>query len=261
MLINRPAWLTAMGGAACACLTACLKLEDPTTATPPRLVVHAVLDARAAEQTVLVTHARTGAAGDDVPVDGETVTITLPNGNVISAARAVDAGGNCCVAGVYVLYATGAGFAPQPGATYTLHVHTPSGEEAFGTTTVPSASDVPVGDVRLFRRLQDTLRLTWPRVSGARSYELVLDRGAGTYRTFTDTAVSLPGTLRDIEGNEVFPSGALVDATVLAVDSNYYDYYRAQSDPLAGTPPSHLTGALGVFGSVVPLLEFGLNVR
>jgi hypothetical protein len=49
--------------------------------------------------------------------------------------------------------------------------------------------------------------------------------------------------------------------TVSAVDVNYYDYYRAQSDPFAGAPPSHLTGAVGVFGAYVPMLGGQLQVR
>jgi hypothetical protein len=42
---------------------------------------------------------------------------------------------------------------------------------------------------------------------------------------------------------------------------NYYDYYRAQSDPFAGAAPSHLVGAIGVFGAVVPLLLTELQVQ
>jgi hypothetical protein len=98
-------------------------------------------------------------------------------------------------------------------------------------------------------------------VSGARSYELFIGaHGRILYRTFVDTAVVIPGAALTIEGDHVFPRTEL-DVLVTAVDVNYYDYYRAQSDPFAGAAPSHLTGAVGVFGSVVPILATQLQVR
>jgi hypothetical protein len=115
----------------------------------------------------------------------------------------------------------------------------------------------------VFFRLRDTLRLSWPRVPGARSYELLLrsHRFGDEYRIFTDTTVLIPGTALTLTGDEILPAGASVDVMVSAVDANYYDYYRSQSDPFAGAAPSHLTGAMGVFGSVAPILVTELQVR
>jgi hypothetical protein len=81
------------------------------------------------------------------------------------------------------------------------------------------------------------------------------------YRFFADTSVALAGTALTIAGDMVFPPGDDVDIIVNAVDANYYDYYRAQSDPFAGPPPAHLTGAVGVFGSIAPVLFGKLKVR
>src|SRR5207248_7671573 len=144
-------------------------------------------------------------------------------------------------------------------ATYSLHVITTSGEEVSGTTTIPLAglNSTTLTPTSVFDRLRDTLRLSWRRVQGARSYELLL-RSFGMYRTFTDTSVALPGTALTIQGDMVFPTGPM-SVFVTAVDENYYDYYRAQSDPFAGAAPSHLIGAIGVFGSSVPILSTQLD--
>ena len=71
----------------------------------------------------------------------------------------------------------------------------------------------------------------------------------------------IPGTALTLTGDEILPAGASVDVMVSAVDANYYDYYRSQSDPFAGAAPSHLTGATGVFGSLAPILVTELHVR
>ena len=71
---------------------------------------------------------------------------------------------------------------------------------------------------------------------------------------FTDTAVVLPGTLESFGGGDFFPSGFTVDLVALAVDDNYFTYYKTASDPFAGAPPTRLTGgAVGLFGAIVPL--------
>jgi hypothetical protein len=59
----------------------------------------------------------------------------------------------------------------------------------------------------------------------------------------------------------VFPLGARMEVWVIAVDVNYYDYYRAQSDPFAGAAPSHLSGAVGVFGSLAPIIFGQIDIR
>lgn len=245
---------------------ACMNLEDPAPSSQPILVVHAVLDTWALSRNVLVYRARTGArdtnavivAGDE-PVAGALVTITPPNGSPIAAARLADSSGACCVPGEYLF---NSGLVLIPGGTYSLHVRTASGEEVSATTTIPQAPQLMGLAVKDFLRLRDTLRLSWPRVPGARSYEVILSsRSLGLYRTFTDTTVVLPGTTLTLDGDMVFPAGDRVGVLISAVDANYYDYYRAQSDPFAGVAPSHLTGAVGVFGSIAPILVTALEVR
>jgi hypothetical protein len=259
--------------AAAVCLVlsvACTNLENPTPSTQSQLVVHAVLNPDAEFQPILVYRARTGSEsaidggiGDDEPIVGASVTVTTPDGTIMTALDRATDSSFAYPPGDYVLLPIRFGVVLTQGATYSLHVRTPSGDEISGTTTIPQTR---LGYTALppetFHRLQDTLRLSWPSAPGVRSYELVLRTpGAGLYRLFTDVAVEIPGTALTIEGDQIFPPFGVVDVSVSAVDGNYYDYYRAQSDPFAGAAPSHLTGAVGVFGSLVPILTSQLQVR
>jgi hypothetical protein len=260
-------WLLAVIKAAVTwvALAACTNLEAPTSSTPPQLVVHAVLDTHAAFQTILVYRARTGvqavtssALGDDEPVSGALVTVTAPNGTVMAATESPAPSPFLEMPGSYFFTPSQFGAALEDGGTYTLHVRTRAGEDASGTTTIPASS--LLGSIGYVMRSRDTLRLNWPRVPGAQSYELIL-RSFVNYRVFTDTSVAIPGTTLTIQGDLVLPPGDRIDLIVSAVDANYYDYYRAQSDPFAGAAPSHLTGAVGVFGSIAPIYFGQVQVR
>ena len=241
-----------------ALMASCRNLEAPTSATESQLVVQGVMDTEAPEQMVLIYRARTGAPlaiggiSNQQPVLDATVEITLPNGTRAIAGSAND--------GSYGFMPLAIGVDVKQGGTYSLHVRTAEGGDVTGSTTVP----MPPPHVRgLFGttlvRARDTFRLSWPRVPNARSYE-VLVRSSG-YRTFADTAIAIPGTALTIAGDMVFPPGVMADVIVSAVDLNYYDYYRAQSDPFAGAPLSHLSGAVGVFGAIAPILDVQFTVR
>jgi hypothetical protein len=249
---------------------ACINLENPAPPNQSQLVVHAVLDPRTDQQIVLIARSRSGmetAAADgatnDEPVSGADVTITAPNGTVM---RATAPAGTppAATPGNYFYSPAQSGVTLAGGETYTLHIRTPTGEEVIGTTTMPF---IPFGGSTTlppptFNRLTDTLRLRWSSAVGAASYEVVLrSRVAGEYRIFRDTTVSVPGTTLTLNGDPVFPSTRRVTLLVSAVDDNYYEYYRAQSDPFAGTAPSHLHGAVGVFGSITPILGTSIQVR
>lgn len=242
-------------------LVACRNLEDPTSAMATRLVVHSILDPSSGTTAVLLARARTGTVtttagtfSDDEPVAGAIVNIQEPNGTR-EAFQQSDA------PGIYI-FARGALSLLVPGATYTLLIHTAQGEDITGSTTLPAPPTTLAVPVQTFDRRRDTLRFTWPRIPGARSYELVIrSRRTERYRTFTDTSLVLPGTALTVNGDTIFPPGRLLDVLLTAVDINYYEYYRAQSDPFAGASPSHLMGAVGVFGSIVPIVAAQLQVR
>ena len=253
-------------------LCGCLHLEDPAPSQETRLVVHSVLSAQPSQTYVLVYRARTGvpnvveggSLSDDEPVADAKVTMTGPDGFIYRAGSPATASGECCVSGMYIIDGPPPLSVPSTGTgTYTLRIRTTLGEEVTGTTTVPGPAQPIQDPTRIFFRLRDTLRLSWPRVPGAASYEVVIrmPRYDADYRTFADTSFSIAGTALTIAGEEIFERGQDAEILVTAVDVNYYDYYRSQSDPFAGAAPSHLTGAVGVFGSIVPIYATQLVVR
>jgi hypothetical protein len=107
-----------------------------------------------------------------------------------------------------------------------------------------------------FNRETDTLRIKWNAVPMARTYGLRVDSPFGALMLFSDTThLDIPGTMRNFFASDlqrVFIPGFQQVATVYAVDSNYYDYYRSRNDPFTGSGLiNKLTGGIGVFGSVV----------
>ena len=48
---------------------------------------------------------------------------------------------------------------------------------------------------------------------------------------------------------------------VSAVDATFDDCYRVLPDPFTGAAASHLTGAVGVFGSIEPIIVRRLSVH
>jgi hypothetical protein len=223
------------------------------------LIVHAVLDPNASSQTVLVQYIDGSFGHSPTEIFGALVTITAPDGGIFFAnEQGLGAGRH-----YYSVVGLGIGSGQQivPGGTYTLHVYAPEGEEATGTTTVPefarTADQIEV--FSSFYRATDTLRLSWEPMPLAKRYEVTVESFfgssplGGTYRVFADTSITIAGTARTIDNDPVFPEGGSAAVVVAAVDDNYYTYYHPSVDPFAGAPPSRLTGALGVFGSIVPI--------
>jgi hypothetical protein len=231
----------------------------PTDPIPPaeeRLLVEAVLRADRAEQVVLIRKVGGSLGINDDPVTGAAVSIIGPDGTEIPASEAGP--------GFYFVDYSVLGRTIVPGGTYALRVLTRSGIEVTGTTTVPNGeaiSNVDVEPIASFSRANDTLRAALPRVPGAKSYYVgvraTLSYAPGyaelRYSAFTDTAITLHGTIELFDGDPVFTPFDTVTVVAGAVDDNFYTYYHANVDPFAGAPPSRLQGALGVFGAFVPL--------
>ena len=238
-------------------VSACEPPTDPIDQPPRRLVIHAVLDNGTNGQLVKVQYLDSQFGHSLRTVDGANVTITTPTGQEFPATRLLPDGD-------YAVIGLGLGGAADlvPGGTYTLRVTTPAGEVATGTTTVPQRNTFSnTIQISNFDRDRDTLRLSWARVPLAARYqatfESTIDLGGGfgtliqRHSIFTDTSLTLAGTARTLDNEAVFPRGALTLIVVSAVDDNYFTYYHPTVDPFAGSPPSRLTGALGVFGSLV----------
>ena len=262
---------------ACALPLACEPPTDPIPVVARQLVVQGVLDLGARSQMVSVEWMENGAPGPN-DVTGATVSITTPDGITMRATEDVytprvrfDGKPDSALwNGMYRVDLQKHGVVLLPGATYVLDVRAPDGTHATGTTTMPQLSNAP-DDIGLstFNRLRDTLRLSWRRVPGAKSYQVVV-RSYRTqnpgfteslYSIFADTSATIAGTARTFDDEAIFGFGLRADVVVSAVDDNYYTYFHATFDPFASAPPSRLTGALGVFGSIAPVVIRRYDVR
>jgi hypothetical protein len=265
-MVRRLVFLAALSGAAC---------SFPEAPLPPgdrRLVVQSVLDPSRRFQIVDLSHTE-GHESRARELDTALVEITTPNGTVLTARQdsALMYDGQTQKYGLiprYRIDLQSAGVSLAPGGTYTLRITTRLGDVISGSTTIPSAT---VGDLTpsaIFRKLADTLRLTWARVPDAYTNEvqvwhalLGVAPSELSHQQFVDSSLVLAGTAKSLDGDEVFLAGVRSTVYVLAVDANYYEYYRLLSDPFTGAAPSRLSGALGVFGSVVPVIRRRLDVR
>lgn len=250
-------------------------LSSSLRPAPRQIVVHAVLDLGSQDQLVFVEWAHTGSAttgtgsfNATAGISGAQVTITAPDGEVMTAENVFDPGSNL-TGGRYRLSLVRYAASLVPGGTYSLRVRIPSGEEITGTTTIPSIAAVPPLAPEFFR-VNDTLRITLPSAPGVAAFEVRIqlresERFQGPeeirpYVVFAHSAINLPGTVNDLYGNPVLIPGFVSDLSVSAVDANFYDYYRTLPDPFTPALPSKLHGAIGVFGSVVPVMVRVLNV-
>lgn len=238
-------------------VAACDQPTDPIARPQRRLLVHAVLDAGTGLQHVKVQYLDAGAAHTVMNVPGAVVTIVTPSGATF-AAQEIANGAEYQIVGM-----AGANVM-LPSGTYTLQIVTPAGEVVSGTTTMPTIESLPEAEflVQPFIRERDTLRIQWKRIPNAARYEVAVEaffvqHGISfqtLYTTFADTSIVLAGTARTLTNDAVF-GGESVRIVVSAVDENYYTYYHASVDPFAGAPPSRLTGALGVFGAIAPVVN------
>lgn len=270
------ALLTGVGALAC-------EIPGPTA---PRvdgdLVVFSVLDPAATEQTILLMRSRVAVkdtttrtvtiedpivSAGEIPVTGARVVLRSPTGDsavaVEDRTRRTDGLG----AGVYRIWSAGnpatlpaGAFLPvTQGARYTLQVRSTLGN-AEGTTRVPSSTRVFNVAARNINLSRDSVILGDAVVSAA-GYMYALRSGGATdgdpqFRRVLERRLILPS------GNEwafAFVSDRLRlgnrrTLTVVAADSNYFDYYGAEGDPFADrTSRTTLRGAAGVFGSVLLL--------
>jgi len=245
---------------------ACVELE-PVSPTALETVVHSVLDVSSRYQYVIVQEAWGSAYQPSVV--GATVTMTLPDSTVIAAVEMQDSTivpthvGLPNVPTVYRL-PLGDSIPLIQGGTYHLRVETPRGHVVTGRTTIPVAvMDTTSGAPVDFDLAKDTLNLSWPRATNARQYEVFV-RGPNTmYAAFVDTSVALLGSTRShLTFERAFVAGTTQRVVAIAVDVNYFNYYRRSSDSFSGAGPiGHLTGGLGVFGSVVPVAARVVNSK
>jgi hypothetical protein len=247
---------------------ACVE-TTPVSPDANTLIVHAVLDPGVQHQIVVVQRT-TGAVGTQLQVGGAVVTIATPDGRTLTAVERRDTTavtGDVPFPRVTTIYDVDVGVAGLiAGGTYRLRVVAPDGRTVTGRTTIPNvvASPLALPTQTINDRLRDTVSMQWSRAAGARSYQVFIRSTAGSYGLFVpDTSVALPGNMQVLDnGEDVFERRLTHQLAVIAVDENYFDYYRRQSDPFTGTGlVMHLDGGIGVFGSVVTVATRTVVVR
>lgn len=268
------------------------ELEQVTVGSGERrAVVHAVLNADALQQVVLVEELLTGRVSIDtvrsfspgdpiataggIPIAGAQVVVARVGGDsVVATEDRIGSRGT----GVYRLASSTqpgpfAGvLSLVPGGRYRIAVRTTDGRVVTGETVIPgrpaglapgagsTAGSFP------FNRTRDTVRLRWSPSAGARTYAIRLESPIGPWSFVNDSLrFDLAGDLRNVfaEGipSAFFP-GFSQRLTVAAVDTNFYDYYRSGNDPFSGTGLiNRLRGGIGLFGALMPLESRVLEVR
>ena len=265
-------------------------------APPPRLVVHGVLDPRAVTQVVMLQESRafrsplpsgTYDPNDpivtwgEIPVSNARVVLYAANGDSAVGAEdhTLSPGGKG--AGVYRFWsssivappasAAGAFMPIHQGERYRLRITSKFGV-AQGTTLVPRSNRSLESDDRFlqFDLTRDTLRMRAAQVSAAgylyrdeMGQELITfnDR----YRRDLERQLILPSANDDWAfafERELFTVGSSHVLSVTAVDSNFFDYYATAFDPFESrSDQTALTGAAGLFGSVLQLYVIGVDIR
>ena len=231
------------------------------------IFVQAVLDVSTTYQFVTV-EAVDGTISHQKVITGAQVSIITPDGRTLAAEEVVDS--ETVIIGfeaprvttLYRLSPAKYGISLVAGGTYQLRIVLPDGRRVSGSTTIPRFGTTPADTPpEPFDIARDTLSLVWPRVSGAGGYEVTISSQRGPFTVFADTAIVLPGNVRN-SVRAVFQPGLTNRVSVSAVDANYYDYFRRSSDFFTGEGPiSRLDGAIGVFGSIVPIMNRTLIVQ
>lgn len=232
----------------------------------PQLVLHAVLNPTATQQIVLLERAWDGRqfvyqvgqeystqnpifTGGGSPELNAVIDVTLPTGVVV---RATPLSG-----GRYLLSLPTAQWVP--GGTFQLRVQSTGGEVLTSHLTTPAPRPLtPI--VRDTFDTKDTVRLTWEAVPYTRAYQVIVTHLDRSWTMFTEsTSVTIPGNLRHTQMDglpPLFLPGFDQRVAILAVDSNYYDYYRSTNNGFTGRGlANRIEGGIGVFGVAATLMR------
>jgi len=260
-----------------ASIVACEIKGTTAPALEPRVVVHAVLNPTSGVQIVTVERTLRSVvrtSGDTPPydpIDDAVVVIYGPRGDSVVARRATGTGASDGVYRVSSITITdgSAGDAQpnvlrvRPGERYRLRVETSIGVVA-GETTIPVGGPSD-GSRVTFNLDHDTLRVDAATVRNAAGFYLRHETTRGLQEryvtTLNDALLRPPSSAADSDWSFSFASeriypGLVERFTLVAVDSNYFRYYVAGFDPFGDdTRGNTLTGGVGLFGSVAPLMS------
>lgn len=257
------AWLIA-SLAAMGVMNGCELANTVIPRADPQLVVYAILDPSAQSQVVMVEQSLTGqfdtTVAKDGAVKGAVVKLTGPDGTVMMGTEQFFGGKSL---GRYVIF----GLLPpnlQRGKRYFLSVAA-LGQTVNGSTVIPDVAPAAFTNRRPFNRDHESYTLDAPPGAVARAFWMHIDSPVQPYSIFSlDERLSVSGLARNFAANNlvhVFYPGLLQPATMAGVDTNVYDYYRSANDPFSGRGLiNHLSGGLGLFGSIVAFDESVLDV-
>ena len=244
----------------------------------PRVVVHAVLNPTSGVQIITVertlrsiVRTSSDAPPQYDPINDAIVIIYGPRGDSVVARRATGTGvsdGVYRVSSITITDGSASDAQPnvlrlRPGERYRLRVETAIGV-AIGETTIPVAGPLD-GSRVTFNLDRDTLRVDTTSVRKAAGYYLRHEWRRGVderYVTTLNDALLRPlASVGDsawsfsFAGETIYP-GLAQRFTLVAVDSNYFRYYVAGFDPFGDdTRGNTLTGGVGLFGSVAPIVS------
>ncbi len=238
--------------------------ESPFQPLNHSVVVHAVLDVDSRNQYIIVQQVD-GASGTQTQVTGATVAISGPDGRALLAREVTDTLAfqssyhQVKVNRVYRLSLDEYGVTLVEGQQYSLRVTTAAGEVVTGTTIIPvnPVPAPPAGVLDTIDPTRDSILVSWTPGKYAKAYDLTISYTGAffivptlIYRTFVDSSFFLSPRSSTLS-SYVLQNNFLNDIIVLGVDANYYDYYRRGTSLLgASGVVNHLTGGVGVFGSV-----------
>jgi len=239
------------------------RLSDKLALAPgdPVVQVESVLDPSRSTQTVLVQRSQPGVPSESVSGAIVTLTDLDPRGCATPAVQLVET-----ASGVYSV----SDWCPLgAGDRITLRVTTPDGAVIAGMTRIPGfrgivvsagATSAQLAPARLaIDRTRDSVHVAADvSVSHAIQVEAIRTTTGetATLRFVSDTlSVVIPGDLVDpFDERTILRAGCYYQLTVAALDTNYYDFTRSITNPLTGQGfINHLSGGIGVFGSLVPL--------
>ncbi len=240
----------------------------------PRVVVHAVLNPTTTTQSVIVEQTLRSIGHDPGQVAYEPIT----NARVVIYGVAND---SIVVResipgspGVYRIPTSPTTSAPNvlrlvPGGRYRLRVETAIGVVS-GQTVVPLVTGVD-GSRRTFNVDRDTLRVDATRVRQAAGFLLRHESRSATLERFVtrleETLMRPLTSIADDDGwsfefaHQIIQPGRPQNFIVVAVDSNYFRYHEGGFDPFGDeTRGNTLTGGVGLFGSVAPVMAKTLDL-
>ena len=266
--------------AAVGALTGCEMTGTTAPEIAPRVVVHAVLNPTSGVQAIIVERTLRSVArapGETIPyepIGDARVVIRGPRNDSVVATRATGTGTSSGVyrmSSVTITDGSPGTAGPnvlriRPGERYELRVETSIGV-VVGETIVPVGGSVDAVR-RTFNLDHDTLRVSVAGVRHAAGFYLRHETTSSVeerYVAALDDALVLPLARGptwsfSFAHASIYP-GLAQRFTVVAVDSNYFRYYVAGFDPFGDdTRGNTLTGGVGLFGSVAPLMSKTLDL-